>query len=104
MLKASFWSYLQIKLFVQINVENLFEFLVEQREKSSDQQAESNDQRAESNNKWGKTNEQRATSEKFHLIEMPTKNTNEFVGMILTRGVIIQNQNDHRLVGIEDVR
>ena len=38
---------------------------------------------------------------------MPTKNTNEFVGMILTRGVIIQNQNDHRLVGIEvqtDVR
>ena len=92
-------------------MENLFEFLVEQREKSSDQQAESNDQRAESNNKWGesnkqwgKTNEQRATSEKFHLIEMPTKNTNEFVGMILTRGVIIQNQNDHRLVGIEDVR
>ena len=32
---------------------------------------------------------------------MLTKNTNEFVGMTLTQGVIKQNQNGHRLVGIE---
>ena len=63
---SQFSSYSQIKLFVQINMENLLftftkknpsEFLVEQRVKSNEQRAKSNEQRA-------KSNEQRATSKK----------------------------------------
>ena len=57
------FTYSQIKLFVQINMENFLfnftqkkpsEFLIEQRAKTTEQRV--------------KSNEQRATSEKFHLL------------------------------------
>ena len=61
------FSYSQIKLFVQINIDNfLFSFtqkkFFEQRAKSNEQQAKSSKQQAKSNELRAKSNKQRVKS------------------------------------------
>ena len=63
MLKASFWSYLQIKLFVQIKVENFLNFL-----SSNEKKVATNEQKVTTNEQKATTNEEKVTSNEEKLM------------------------------------
>ena len=107
MLKAFLLSYLQIKRFAQINVRNFLNFL-----SSNEQKVTSNERKVTSNEENVMSNEQKVTSNNqqakmFTLLKCQQKIQMSLWAWNLTQGVIKQNQNGHRLVGIEvqtDVR